>query len=319
MRAAVEFDELIRNIIREGLRGRITPDEEIPRTDRGPDIEFRIDSDHYLVECKIPAPQTASRIFSIITWFGERAAEYEARNGVEPKLALAIPGTLSEPLLRRLETSGIEVWDSDWIADQASRVGRIEEAAPFIGQRNLTPEQISQSIRIDGFLERLTSITPGPDWVRYQRLCREIAEYLFCPPLSLPIWESGNFSATNRRDIILPNYSTQGLWHHFRVHYKADYIVIDAKNYSESIKKEEVLQIANYLQRHGVGLFAIIFCRVEIDPRLYYVLREQWVLHDKLIVVLTDSDVRQMLSDKREGGDPAEVIRQKIEDFRLSV
>jgi hypothetical protein len=265
MRDAVDFEELIRNIVRESLRGKITPDEDIPRKHQALDIEFRIGSDNYLVECKIPAPQTQARIFSVLNQVCTQAEEYEARTGIKPKLALAIPGTLSEHTVEVFRDSGIEVWDSSWIADHASRIGRIEEAVPFIGRQG-SSENTSRAHRAEELTERLTGIAPGPDWFRYQKLCREIAEYLFCPPLSLSIWESGNFSATNRRDIILPNYSTDGLWNHFRTHYKADYIVIDAKNYSESIKKEEVLQIANYLQRHGAGLFALIFCRKEVDP-----------------------------------------------------
>ncbi len=109
------------------------------------------------------------------------------------------------------------------------------------------------------------------------------------------------------------------MWAYFRTRYQADYVVIDAKNYSGSIKKDEVLQIANYLQRHGLGLFALIFTRVEPDAQLLYILREQWVLHDKMIVILSDSDVKQMLTNKKTGTDPAELIRQKIEDFRISL
>ncbi|MFI1291996.1 hypothetical protein ACH4VM_26640 [Streptomyces sp. NPDC020792] len=319
MRDAVNFEELIRDIVTESLHGQITPDEEIPHKHQAPDIEFRVGSENYLVECKVPAPQTQARIFSVLNQITTQAEVYAARTGNKPKLALAIPGTLSEHTVEVFRDAGIEVWDSSWIANHASRVGKIEAAIPFIGQHQGPSENISQASRAEELAERLTSITPGPDWFTYQKLCREIAEYLFCPPLSLSIWESGNFSATNRRDIILPNYSTSGLWYHFRSHYKADYIVIDAKNYSESIKKEEVLQIANYLQRHGAGLFALIFCRKEVDPRVYYTLREQWILHDKLITPLSDSDVRQMLNDKKEGGDPAELIRQKVEDFRLSL
>ena len=36
------------------------------------------------------------------------------------------------------------------------------------------------------------------------------------------------------------------------------------------------------------------------------------------IVILDDSDVKQMLAIRSLGGDPADLIRQKIEDFRLS-
>jgi hypothetical protein len=47
--------------------------------------------------------------------------------------------------------------------------------------------------------------------------------------------------------------------------------------------------------------------------------REQWVLHDKLIVVLDDEDVRQMLLTKSAGNDAWQVIQQRIEDFRLKI
>jgi hypothetical protein len=47
--------------------------------------------------------------------------------------------------------------------------------------------------------------------------------------------------------------------------------------------------------------------------------REQWVHYSKLIVGLSDEDVVQMVRIKTGGGDPAELVRQKIEDFRLGI
>ncbi|MGI6269323.1 MAG: hypothetical protein ACOYKJ_02110 [Candidatus Howiella sp.] len=41
----------------------------------------------------------------------------------------------------------------------------------------------------------------------------------------------------------------------------ADFIVIDAKNSAKAISKTDVLQIANYLKKHGTGLFGIIIAR----------------------------------------------------------
>jgi hypothetical protein len=43
------------------------------------------------------------------------------------------------------------------------------------------------------------------------------------------------------------------------------------------------------------------------------------VQHNKLIVGLDDEDVRQMIETKVAGNDPAELIRQKIEDVRLGI
>jgi hypothetical protein len=272
-----------------------------------------MDANTILVECKAITPQTTHRLIAAID-----QVRFYAANYLNPLvgMALAIPGALSPRAKELAEGYGINVWDADWIRETADRVGLAQEAARFVGDEPTEQEQRTTEILI----RRLGEIEPGKrDWSRYQKLCREITNELFCPPLSPPIWERANLDTTNKRDLILPNYSPEGLWAFFRSEYRADFVIIDAKNYRESIEKEEVLQIANYLQKHGAGLFALIFCRTPIDAKLLYILREQWVLYDKMITPLHDEDVVQMLTGKEHGRDPAEVIRQKIEDFRLQV
>jgi hypothetical protein len=43
------------------------------------------------------------------------------------------------------------------------------------------------------------------------------------------------------------------------------------------------------------------------------------VLHDKMIIGLDDEDMQQMLLTKLAGNDPADLIQQRIEDFRLRI
>ena len=47
--------------------------------------------------------------------------------------------------------------------------------------------------------------------------------------------------------------------------------------------------------------------------------REEWLLHDKLIIGLSDDDYRQMLASKRAGGDPSDLVRRRIDDCRLRI
>lgn len=47
--------------------------------------------------------------------------------------------------------------------------------------------------------------------------------------------------------------------------------------------------------------------------------REQWILYNKLILVLNDDDLVQMLTDRAHGDAPELLIQQKIEDFRLDI
>ncbi|WP_432041939.1 hypothetical protein [Streptomyces cadmiisoli] len=324
---AFEFEFLVHQIIEDLELGHM---EEIPLPQAtGPDITFSSSNVLHIVECKAPGPQTNRRVREIIQqlhFFDESYIE----QGWTTNLILAIPDVVSTSAASALHEAGITIWDGPWIAGQADLAGLSSKAAQVLG--DLETEELNgpggergaEQVfagrdEIESLLARLAEIPPGPNWMAYQNLCREISSTLFSPPLSAPLWERGNFSKTNRRDLILPNYALEGLWGYLRTRYQADYVVIDAKNYSESIKKEEVLQIANYLQKNGLGLFAMIFTRVEPSEQLNYVLREQWILHDKMIVILTDSDVRQMLTNKRTGVDPAEVIRQKIEDFRVSI
>lgn len=104
-----------------------------------------------------------------------------------------------------------------------------------------------------------------------------------------------------------------------RSHYEAHYVVAEVKNLTRPPGKNEILQIANYLNPHGTGLFALLLCRTAMDETARWICREQWVQHGKLIIGLDDDDIRQMITTKAAGGDPAELVRQKIEDFRLRI
>lgn len=117
----------------------------------------------------------------------------------------------------------------------------------------------------------------------------------------------------------MPNYATEGFWRYMREKYHADHIVIDAKNYTDKISKDLFLQMANYLTEQGPGLFGIIASRVGESDSSAHIVREQWMMHRKLIITFTDDDIAQMIDTKKAGERPEALIQQKIEDFRLSI
>ncbi len=273
----------------------------------------------FIVEVKRTAPQTRVRLEEFVSQIKTYSTLVDSGpySNLAQRLVLAIPGTLSERAQEMLRAEGVEVWDGAWIAQRAEDAGLQEEAKAFLAEDYFDGASDGQSIDLR---VRLSRIPPGRDhWSAYQKLCRDIVEFLFCPPLRSPIWESSNLAGVNKRDLILPNYATDGFWKFMRSEYRADYVVIDAKNYTKGIKKDEVLQIANYLSRHGAGLFAIIITRNAPEESALYTIREQWICHNKMIVALQDSDILQMLTDASFGNDPSEVLRQKIEDFRLHI
>lgn len=273
-------------------------------------------SEPLLIECKTPSIFTSARIQNVI----DQLQTYRNVSG-NKRVILAVPATLRERDLSALQAANIEVWDLRHLAEQFSK--QIQEA-PFSYYKVLLLAQLNRPAkpsRERALLDNLVACQPGKaDWYVYQSLVGEILECLFTPPLGKPIPELSDQAKANRRDFIMPNYTDKGFWAFMREKYQADYVVVDAKNYTRKVKKAEVLQIANYLKPHGAGLFGIIVSRKGGDASgCEHTLREQWVIHRKLILVLDDDDIKEMLIAKSDGRIPEEIVGQKIEQFRLSM
>ena len=236
------------------------------------------------------------------------------------KVILAIPDKLQHNYLSSFEKQGFEVWDGPKIAELfVNELEQIKDNPLYAHFQRLSTTYKVKS-KSQEFIEQLKNIKPGrKDWSLFQKLCVNIFEYLFTPPLEKPLYELSDQTKTNRRDIIFPNYSDTGFWKFIRNKYNADFIVIDAKNYSKHVEKKEVLQMSNYLKSFGTGLFGIIVCRNNPKSNATITQREHWMAYHKLIIFINDNDIIQMLTLKEKSNSPEDVIRQKIEEFRLSL
>ena len=233
------------------------------------------------------------------------------------KLVLAFPGRTNEHALQQFKTRAIEVWDIDKISevfrDQILATDDPYFTALFFNTRaRATPQE--------KFITELKACPAGHEyWVEYQKLIGRILVDIFCPPLTTPLEEHSDASRANRRDFVFPNYAVDGFWHFIRTRYAADYIVVDAKNGKGKITKAHILQMANYLKEHGVGMFGIILGRNDTDSGAKVTMREQWLLHNKLIVTLNDAELENMLLAKAAGGNPTTVLSDRIQQFRLAM
>ncbi|UVS79431.1 hypothetical protein Actkin_03179 [Actinokineospora sp. UTMC 2448] len=309
-KAAFEFEEFVGKVVLEalGVTGEVRSDV----ADGGFDFQISSEGQEILVEVKLDTPSTSNRARQI----GSRMREI-GQLIPGSRMVLAVPGVVAPDRLAVLQKDNVQVLDGRILTRTARRLGvQLPESVDFADDHaDLVGKKLIQ--RLDALPAGKKQSATG--WVAYQKLCEEILAYLFCPGLENPRTEVSTASKVNRRDIVMANYATDGFWEFMRSHYRADFVIADAKNYAAAIKKSEVLQIANYLTDRGAGLFGLIITRVGASVGARWTMREQWVLYNKLIVVLDDSDVRQMLI-ARDSGTAAElVIRQKIEDFRLDL
>lgn len=180
------------------------------------------------------------------------------------------------------------------------------------------PEQGAPRVSEVENRDKLASIPRGTvAALAFQREAIRIFESLFVPPLDPPLPEHSDRARRNRRDAIFGNSSAAGFWKETRRRYQADYIVVDAKNHAAGPRKREVNDVAAYLKPHGSGLFAIILCRTSPKESALHAAREHWIESRKMIVMLCDDDLIKMSRYAENGGSPEEIIRLRINEFRL--
>jgi hypothetical protein len=322
MARGYEFEQFVREILEHA------PDIELMATPSpgGPDSGFDLsavrDGHPLLVQVKVTTPQTSYRFEQMIAVLKEAAERYrELHPGTAPELVLAFPGVLAKSKRTRAIRSQLTVWDGPYLRARAQQFDI--RVPPYVarGDSETADALDSEFPYTHALLYRLHRIERGQaGWPAYEKYCEDLLNFLFVPPLNPAIPQSRDDHRANRRDYILPNYALDGgFWQFMRDHYNAHYVVVEAKNLRGRPGKREILQVANYLNPHGTGLFALILTRSEPDETARWICREQWVQHNKLIVGINDEDVRQMVETRLAGNDPSELIRQKIEDFRLGI
>lgn len=101
--------------------------------------------------------------------------------------------------------------------------------------------------------------------------------------------------------------------------HEGHYIVIDAKNYIDTLSKRPILDVSHYLKPYGCGMFAIIVSRKGNGEAADHAAKEQWIGSKKLIISLSDEDLENMLHWKLTGAPVEEALKNKISEFRMSL
>lgn len=308
-----EFEKYLSELIKLNKDFSDTATEKIIGAGRRKriDIYTKTKTDELYIEVKALSFLDSRGIKEVI-----RQLDLYKQDAGKGKMVFAFPGVLTEDATIYFSKGNIQVWDIPYIAE------RFKNEIPKVSHpifQSLFGKHSKKQLEKE-LIEKLEKTKSGKtDWNIYQKLLNEILARLFCPPLSNPIYELSDEFKINRRDFIMPNYCDSGFWAYIRNMYNADFIVIDAKNYTKKVQKKDVLQICNYLKSHGAGLFGIIITRNGGDTSCLHTIKEMWAMQKKLIIILTDEDIKQMLNLKAVGNNPEDIIKQKIEQFRLSL
>ena len=183
------------------------------------------------------------------------------------------------------------------------------------------PPRVDSNIHA-GLIRRLENWDPeNESSSAYETLCTNVLQALFMDDLDR--WEKQKPSNGGlfRFDLIckIKNDTTKEFWKVAGQFFNTKYIVFEYKNYSGLITQKEIFTTERYLYLQALRGVAIIISTKGIDANgqkaVKGVLRE----NGKLIIVLTNDDLLQMLQQKAEGKDPADYLSEKLDTLLIDL
>ena len=156
----------------------------------------------------------------------------------------------------------------------------------------------------------------------YENKCVEILKYLFDNNTDLALWQTqlSTDDGLNRNDLLCRIISYENnFWAELSNDFHSRYIVFEFKNYTDPIKQGQIFTTEKYLFLTALRSISIIIARVGADENAMKAAKGALKEAGKLIVVINNQDVCEMLKYKDNGDDPSIVLRQKIDDMLITI
>ena len=159
----------------------------------------------------------------------------------------------------------------------------------------------------DSLINRLKNCPKGMEgWKQYENIGGEIFHFLFentfrnytCE------YQSTTSDGTQRRDLVVNNTfkDSSCFWQLVKSDYHSNIIVVDFKNYRETMNSDSFYIPTKYLNS-TIGDFVIVFSRCGLDDTAQKV-QQRLLAEKKLVLCLTDTDLISMINQKMNGQDP---------------
>ncbi|MCP2045534.1 hypothetical protein [Pontibacter sp. HSC-36F09] len=171
--------------------------------------------------------------------------------------------------------------------------------------------------------KELNEIKPGKtEASKYENKCIEILKYLFDKKTDLTLWEKQltTDDGLNRYDLLCRIISFQNnFWAELSNDFHARYIVFEFKNYTDKIKQGQILTTEKYLYLTALRSISFIIARNGADENAIKTAKGSLKEAGKLIVILDNKDICEMLDIRDSGDEPTKFLRRKIDDMLVTL
>jgi hypothetical protein len=156
-------------------------------------------------------------------------------------------------------------------------------------------------------------------WAAYENLCDRILRYLFQNDLHGWHKQARTEDGVSRFDCVCRIKSNVEFWRFLVQHLDSRYVLFEFKNYVGEIKQGQVHTTEKYLLEPGLRRAAILITRAGADKGAKAIIQGAMREHRKLVLVIDDDQVCEMLHMKENGEDPADLLFDAADEFLLSL
>jgi hypothetical protein len=227
-------------------------------------------------------------------------------------ISTAATSSASKDEIVRISRAEIERIDR-YIARKEQAASDAQPSQAYLDAEGICPEAESLAAQLHGIPTGAAAAS------RHQAAVLAVLNYLFNPELIDGELEVRTVDGTERRDIIFTNDSDRSFWTYIRQEHSAIFLMFEIKNTGD-LENNAYNQTATYLGDR-LGRLAFIVTREEPGEAQ---LRKAYSIYNdptprRIILTLSDNDLRTMLDMKCRGQDPMRFVQTKYRTFRTSV
>ncbi|GAA4907572.1 restriction endonuclease [Mucilaginibacter defluvii] len=170
------------------------------------------------------------------------------------------------------------------------------------------------------YCAELNAIPEGKaGWNNYERKCIEILHYLFEDDLNNWHTQSSTDDGLSRFDMICRIVSADDFWKSLIQSFNSRYVLFEFKNYADPIGQDQIYTTERYLYVRGLRAVGFIIARNGGSERAKSAAKGALREHGKLMLILDNHDLCEMVKLKASGGLPNDYLSVKLDDFLITL
>ncbi|RVT93087.1 hypothetical protein [Sphingomonas crocodyli] len=216
----------------------------------------------------------------------------------------------------------IEIWDVDILRERAAQFPELANRFEAL-TGSVTDEPVPQSA--EPITHKLQSeltehvrdnvLTP----TQYEELCMRVFMHLFDPDLYGFAKQASTSDGANRYDFICRIRPGNPFWDGLRADFRTKAILFECKNYEGQISADQVYSTEGYLFVGALRTVCLLISRLPAKDSAIRAAQGAMRESGKLILLLSNEDLIQMLELRSQAGAAENYLDKKIWDFVISL